>query len=534
MFKALLKKQFYELFRMYFLDRKTGKKRSKGSIIAYFLLFAFVFLCIGFMFFGVGTSLYQPLLASGMEWLYYAIMGLFSITLGLFGSVFNTYASLFMAKDNELLLSMPIPPMKLLAVRMTSVVAMSVLYSAIVWLPAIIVPLVDGSPSILSIVNLFLLLPFLSLFVTVFTCLLGWLVALIASRLRNKSLVIVILSLTFFVAYYYGISQINQYLQLLIVNSEEIGAIIKVWLFPIYQLALGATGNPLSMLFFCALSTILALLCCFVLSRSFLKIATTNRGLKKVKYEKKALHSKGALAALVKKDFTHFYKSPIYMMNTGLGLALLPILGIVSIIKSEDIQLLLPSIEEQIPSIRALLPVAICAAVLSIVSMNGISAPSISLEGKNCWILQSMPLEPWKVLRSKELLHVSLNGISVVISLILLAIGLKLNVLTALLIFVTAMAFCWLTADLGLISNLKKPMMVWTTEAIPVKQSISVLIVILVGWLAAVGTAIGYYFLQPYLHPNLFLGLLTCLFLGLTLAEQAWLNRKGCQIFAEL
>ena len=32
-----------------------------------------------------------------------------AIVLGAFGSVFNTYSSLYLAKDNDLLLSMPIP-----------------------------------------------------------------------------------------------------------------------------------------------------------------------------------------------------------------------------------------------------------------------------------------------------------------------------------------------------------------------------------------------------------------------------------------
>ena len=32
-----------------------------------------------------------------------------ALALGIFGSVFNTFASLYQAKDNDLLLSLPIP-----------------------------------------------------------------------------------------------------------------------------------------------------------------------------------------------------------------------------------------------------------------------------------------------------------------------------------------------------------------------------------------------------------------------------------------
>ncbi len=52
----------------------------------------------------------------GYGWLYYALMGLLALAFGVFGSVFSTYAGLYQAKDNELLLSMPIPPRRILLV----------------------------------------------------------------------------------------------------------------------------------------------------------------------------------------------------------------------------------------------------------------------------------------------------------------------------------------------------------------------------------------------------------------------------------
>ena len=75
-----------------------------------------------------------------MGWLYFAIMGLMAILLGAFGSVFNTYSGLYLAKDNDLLLSMPIP------VRYPHgrpgcwvCTCMGLMYSGVVMLPAIIV-----------------------------------------------------------------------------------------------------------------------------------------------------------------------------------------------------------------------------------------------------------------------------------------------------------------------------------------------------------------------------------------------------------
>ena len=44
-----------------------------------------------------------------VSWLYFALMGGLGLCLGAFGSVFNTFSSLYLAKDNDLLLSLPIP-----------------------------------------------------------------------------------------------------------------------------------------------------------------------------------------------------------------------------------------------------------------------------------------------------------------------------------------------------------------------------------------------------------------------------------------
>ena len=74
-----------------------------------------------------------------MGWLYYLLMGLIAVFLGTFGSVFSTYSSLYLSKDNDLLLSLPIPVRTLMASRLLTVYLMGLMYSAVVILPAVIV-----------------------------------------------------------------------------------------------------------------------------------------------------------------------------------------------------------------------------------------------------------------------------------------------------------------------------------------------------------------------------------------------------------
>ena len=74
-----------------------------------------------------------------MGWLYYLVMGLIAVLLGAFGSVFSTYSSLYLSKDNDLLLSMPIPVRYVMVSRLLGVYLLGLMYSGVATVPAVIV-----------------------------------------------------------------------------------------------------------------------------------------------------------------------------------------------------------------------------------------------------------------------------------------------------------------------------------------------------------------------------------------------------------
>ena len=90
MLKTLIKKQYQECFRSYFVNPKTGKRRSAGGIFGMFVFFAAVMLFLAGVFFGLSFLMGDGLFAAGMEWLYFVLMGILSVLMGTFGSVFNT------------------------------------------------------------------------------------------------------------------------------------------------------------------------------------------------------------------------------------------------------------------------------------------------------------------------------------------------------------------------------------------------------------------------------------------------------------
>ena len=67
-------------------------------------------------------------------------------------------------------------------------------------------------------------------------------------------------------------------------------------------------------------------------------------------------------------------------------------------------------------------PGSVMLILCALASMNDMSAPSVSLEGKNLWLIQSLPITPWQVLRAKLLLHAGLTGIPMLFCVICMAV----------------------------------------------------------------------------------------------------------------
>ena len=252
MFKALLQKQLLELNQSFFQNKKTGKRRSATSAVISIILFAVLIVAvIGGMFFILAQSM-SPLITGGFGWLYITILSLLSIVFGVFGSVFNTYASVYQAKDNDLLLSLPIPVPYILAVRLSGVYLMGLMYSAVVSVPSLIVYCMYAKPAAGSVIGYILLILLISVLVLVLSCALGWVVAKISSKLKNKSLITVIASLAFIAVYYVLYFRATELLQVLIANVSVIGNDIRSSAYPLYMLGRCGEGDVLSLLIYAA------------------------------------------------------------------------------------------------------------------------------------------------------------------------------------------------------------------------------------------------------------------------------------------
>lgn len=526
MLKALLKKQLLELNTWLFFNKKTGKRRGRRNLLL--LLFGYALLMASLIaFFGfTAYTLCAPLVLAGLDWLYFMLVGGAAVLLGVFGSVFNTYASLYSARDNELLLSMPIPPRYIMGARLFGVWFWGTVYTAVAYLPALVVHQAVAGFSVLSLIFGLLTFLILSVFVLTLSALLGFVVAKISVFLKGKSFVTVIVALGGVALYYLVFFKLGELLTQALENIATVEQSVRR-VPPLFWLGDAALGGALSFLWLFISVAVLFALVLLWMSRSFLKMATVGGSAAGHKHRRGEYRARSLFRALLSRELHRFTASATYMLNSALGTVMIPVITLLAVINGRD----LASIASEFPDLFLLLFAAfLCMASTT----NSITAPSVSLEGKSLWLVQSLPVDPWRVLVAKLSLHLLLTLPPVLISGAVLGAVLGFALFDVILLVFTTGTFVLLSACFGLFLNLLHPNLTWTNETAPIKQSLPTTLALFGGWGLIALLGFGYYHLAPYLSATLYLGLSFLFFALLCAALLLWLRRRGAEIFAYL
>lgn len=532
MLKLLLKKQLVDINRTFFQDRKTGKMRSKAASIAWIVGYAMLMIFVlGGMFIAVALKVCGPLVSAGMTWLYFTVFSLIAVAMGVFGSVFNTYAGLYQAKDNDLLLSMPIPVRYILVSRLLGVYLMGLMFSAIIIIPAVIAYFVTVPFSFKALIGSLALIAVISVIVMMLSCLLGWVIAKISAKVKNKSFVTVVSSLLFLGIYYFAYFKANELLQSLVENAATVGAEIKTAAYPLYMIGKVGEGDPVSVIVTVAVSAALLALTYFVLSKTFLKMATGSSSIAKKAYVEKAMKRKSVRSALYGREMSRLLASPTYMLNCALGTLLIIAAAVAVLIKGSD---LITALNANIPELTGFVAPISCALLCFLSAMNDLTAPSVSLEGKSLWLAQSLPVDPWAVLRAKLELHISLTAVPTLLCGVCLCTVFRLSVVSSVLVLFVAVAYIVFYAALGLVINLKMPNLNWTSEVVAVKQSIGILIALLSGWFYVLALGAAFFALRNTLSSDVLMLILGAVTSLAAFGLIRYIKTAGAKIFAAL
>lgn len=530
MLKTLIKKQLQEIGAFLYYDAKKGVRRSNGKKIGYWLVLLMLFGYLAAMFYFVADWLGAPMTQVGLDWFFMALMSLMAVALGVFGSVFNTYSSVYLAKDNEALLSMPIKPNLLLVARLIAVYIMGLVYMAIVYIPAMIIEMQNTGFSVSVFLGMLAVMFALSLVVLVLSALLGWVVAMLSVHLKGKSFITVFISLVFIAAYYYFYVKVAGSLSELIKNLLFVGQKVEENGYLIYQLGMAAMGDAKGIAIWLSISIAAMFVTYFLLARSFTKIMTMKKGEKKQAYQASQIVVRSVERAVFKKEMQRFTSSAGYMLNCGLGSVFMIAAGVGILMKSSSVTqaFALMGVEE------GTLALMVTAATCLMATMNDITAPCISMEGKHLWILQTLPVSTWQVLKAKLKVHLVVTLPPVWFCAGCMGWAFKLDTIGFIWMMALSTLFVFFSAMNGLVIGLKFPNLHWTNETAALKQSFGVLFALFGNWVFILLIGGLYIWIGDKIAVDVFKCGLAVLLVALCYLMLVWLKKRGTKIYQYL
>lgn len=187
-------------------------------------------------------------------------------------------------------------------------------------------------------------------------------------------------------------------------------------------------------------------------------------------YRIEELKKQSVLTALIKKETARYFSSGIYVSNTIVGpvmaVALTVALGFIDLNKIVASAGKLPVELNAYNSIPFLIALIYC--------MMTISASSVSMEGKNWWIMRTLPISAKEILGAKLLFNMIFIAPFYIVSEIIMLFTVNAGILERIwLILIPGLTIVF-SILFGLFLNLKFPKFDWENEVEVVKQSAAV------------------------------------------------------------
>ena len=197
---------------------------------------------------------------------------------------------------------------------------------------------------------------------------------------------------------------------------------------------------------------------------------------------KNSNNRKSVFFALYKKEMGRFLNSYMAVLNAALGVILLCVFSIFFLFNS------LQQIGEYsgIENINEYLSNFAPMCIASMFLLSCPAAFSISLEGKNVWILQSSPISIKTILNSKIAVNLTLHLIGYIVSVFIFWVKLDMDIIQTISLIIVPICYSVFITVIGISLNKKFPNFEWESEMMIVKQSMPVIVSGLIGIIALI------------------------------------------------
>ena len=486
------------------INKITKEKSKVEKNKAIFLAATIGFSAIMIFFVAI---LYFDLLAQGYKQLgmidFLLVTGfILSSIIIFFTSIYKAQGTLFSFKDHDLLMSLPIKESDILISKMIQLLITNYFALLFILIPSSIIYFKYSNVSYLFFINLIFVYLALPLIPIVLSSIIAFGISYVSSRFKHKNLVTTLGTLIVVLLIFVASSKVNDIINYFVANSESITeGVLKIYPPAILAVKGLATNSIIYTLLFVLLSSVIFALFILIFNKSYKSITSKlQESYKKANYKIKEMKSSTQLMALLKKEIKRYFASPIYVINTIIGPILLFTIAIATIFLKENVIISILEIE----IIKDIIPIFVIFILCGILTLSCTTNSSISLEGKNLWILKSSPIRPIDILKAKILLNVVLVLPILIISDIIMVISLEMTFIQGVYLVLITGIFSIIVAITGIIVNLYFPKFNWISETAVVKQGASVIISMLIGMIF-IGIPIGIFILFKIQNTILFL-----------------------------
>lgn len=196
-------------------------------------------------------------------------------------------------------------------------------------------------------------------------------------------------------------------------------------------------------------------------------------------YRMERLEQSSLLGALCRREFQRYFSSGVYVSNTIMG----PVLGTVL-----SAALCVTGVDriEQMITLPIGIPGLVPFLMAGIFCLMTPSSVSVSMEGKNWWILNTLPLSAKTILDAKLLMNLLLMLPFYLVSEVLLILALKPGAAELIWLLLIPGVVILFSCVFGITVNLRFPVLEWESETVVVKQSAASLLGGMGGFVVAI------------------------------------------------
>ncbi|MCF0145846.1 MAG: hypothetical protein HUJ73_04595 [Eubacterium sp.] len=480
-------------------DRKT-KRRMIGGIVGEVILgVVLAGLLIAYAF-GLGQA--------GMGEKLPAMTGVVIFTVSFFLTLLKSGGYLFGSRDYNMLVSMPFEIKQVVSSKFLYMYCNSVIWTTALPIAMLVGYGLSGNLTVGKAVMWIVMMPFLPIIPMLIASAISMIVTMIGARSKNKSMTMVgtIVALIVVIPISFSGFFLSNYVEKVGVTGLMTGVsgivdMIADFLPGAKWFARAVTEQDiLSFILMIVVPVILYELFFLIVSKFYRKInSRLSEGT--VKKEKKSVDFslRSIPAAIAMKEWKRMTGSTTYMVNAFLGEILTVIIGIAALIVGPDT--LLSIFLHGAPVTMQMVYPAIPFALYFFLGMVATTCISPSIEGKNYWIIKSLPIAPKDDCKGKAMFNLALMLPTGIFATAVVSIMSGAGVIGTLLNIGVIIALSFFSTCFGLLTGMKHRKLNWQNEVEVVKQGAALTLYLFPNLILAFALMIGSFVLTAARGP---------------------------------